>query len=266
MFSWQKPSFIPWHRETGRQPLLNEGGRLSNRLRRPHALQGKDGGVVGVRGRRCCWGLWSGSSSFAFRRFPRSLECISKRSFLHCAKMHLNRKLAILPVFQCTAQWHRAHSCCCASIPTSISRTFHLPKLRLCPLKHWLPSLSPAPGPTIYSHLYGCDAFRDPVYVESRRFVLLCLAYVTEHQFLNVHPCGRCRTSFFKTESCSTVCMNHMVFMHLSTHPSIHPFSIHPSIHPSTHPSTYSSIHPSIYPSIHPSSIRSSSIHPSIHP
>ena len=47
---------------------------------------------------------------------------------------------------------HRAHSRCCASIPTSISRTFHLPKLRLCPHE----ALTPHPpalalAPTIYS-------------------------------------------------------------------------------------------------------------------
>lgn len=94
--------------------------------------------------------------------------------FLICknsGKIHIHVKDAIAITFKCTSQWHGAHSCCCATISTIISRTFHRPKLQRRPHEP-LPPCPPSPSPRSHHLLpvsFGWDSPRDPVYMESHR-------------------------------------------------------------------------------------------------
>lgn len=82
-----------------------------------------------------------------------------------------------------------------------ISRTFHLPKLKLCLLKHQLPTPVPSPWP---HHVLSVSGSMDvtplgtPHTLNHTGFVLLCLGLVTEHHILEVYPHNsRCRSPSF---------------------------------------------------------------------
>lgn len=65
-------------------------------------------------------------------------QCRDRESLYHTCvfptvvKTH-NMKFPLLTVFRCAVQGHQVHSHCRVTITTVISRTFHLPRLRLCP-------------------------------------------------------------------------------------------------------------------------------------
>ena len=89
--------------------------------------------------------------------------------------------------------------------PPSIFRTFPSPKTSY-PLNANSFFLPPAPGSHHFpSYLYERDSFRDPYEWNHGAFILLCLAYFTEHNALEVHPRssrGQTRVSFlFKAEN-----------------------------------------------------------------
>ena len=77
---------------------------------------------------------------------------------------------------------------------------------------------------------------------------VLLSASLAEHRVLRAHPhCSLSASLLFKAASYSTVCMEPMLFIHLSNHP----LSIYPPIHQPSHPSIYPPTQPSIHPPTH---------------
>ena len=78
--------------------------------------------------------------------FVRFIHIIFKLiNFLLCYNIP-NITFTILTTFKCTAQGHQAHSHCCATITTSVSRTFSSSQT-LSPLNTNSPPPPPAPEP-----------------------------------------------------------------------------------------------------------------------
>lgn len=93
-------------------------------------------------------------------------------------------KLTNLTVFKCALQWHEVHSPCCTTIIVHLQNSYHLANLKLC-----IPSpqlslettalLSVSLSLTTPGTSYKWD---------HTVFVLVCLAYFTEHNVLKIHP------------------------------------------------------------------------------
>ena len=78
------------------------------------------------------------------------------------------------------------------SLPSS-PELFHFPKLKLCPHE----TLTPHPLPQLLPHhllpvSVDLTHLGPPVSEIRQYFSFLCLAFLTEHQVLKVHPCSRC--------------------------------------------------------------------------
>ena len=102
-----------------------------------------------------------------------------------------NIKFNILTIFKCTFQGQEIIHTVVQTWPPSSSRTFPSCKIETVPIKHSLPIVPPsAPGtqhPTLCIYVSNCS--RGLVWVDQALFVFLCLAYITEHNALKVHPC-----------------------------------------------------------------------------
>lgn len=116
---------------------------------------------------------------------------------------------------KCTVQWQQVHSHCWATITTIHSQNFlHLVKLEL--RTHWAVTAHP-PRPQPLAATILCSVFMNVTTLSTSYkgnhtvFVLLWLAYSSQHNVFKVHPCcGTCQAEWY-----STGCICHILFIRL---------------------------------------------------
>ena len=130
---------------------------------------------------------------------------------LYCGKMTVTIKTTFLLFFKCTAQWHWAHYCCCAAIPTIVSRTFSSSQTEA-------PPPPPPPAPTLL--LCVSVTLTPPGAPEKWNHIgwlLLRLVCFTPRRVLRSVLLGAGvgvgTASLFKAGSCSVVWTDHILFV-----------------------------------------------------